>query len=336
MNMLDKTGTGKLRATLKREYALKPEGKMVQLGGLSSQNFRFKANHQMWVAKQFSHADPGHFEKLNEIFRTLKASSYPTPVPKQTLAGDLFHVDRTLAVGVLPFWAGHTLHHGSFAPVSVASAAQVIRRLHLLEVPVSLANTMATNTPARPSLKQFLRVKFSLLAQLKRSRSPEEAVIRRAIGEKEDFLQQMAKPDDVFSGKNVLVHGDCHNENFLFDGTGQALALLDFDLSRLGNPLEDVIKFIDFSFCINGVSSAGGDLARIFLDAYGCDRRIQAEEIRLAIHHHAEQTALSLHLEQLLLSGAKEVSCLIERDLIKLRAHRRGDDALLRELLAHH
>ena len=334
--MLDKTGTERLRVTLQQQYALKPEGKMVQLGGLSSQNFRFQANQKMWVAKKFAHTNLRHFEKLDGIFQTLKASSYPTPVPKQTLAGDLFHVDRTQAVGVLPFWAGHTLHQGSFAPISVTSAAHVIRRLHLLEVPASLAHTMAATTPARPSPEQFLRDKSSLLAQLKRSCSPGEALIRRAIAEKEDFLQQTTKRDDVFFSKNVLIHGDCHNENFLFDGTGQAMALLDFDLSRLGNPLEDIIKFIDFSFCNNGVSSAGGDLARIFLDAYGYDRRTRAEEIRLAIHYHAEQTALSLHIEQLLLSGAKEVSCLIERDLIKLRAHRREDDGLFRELLGHH
>lgn len=331
--MLDEAGTRALRATLRREYGLNVEGGWARMGGLSSQNFRFEAGRRLWVVKHFGHTDPRHFEKLSGVFHYLEASAYPTPFPKATLAGARFYVDLAQAVGVLPFWTGHTLHQGSFAPNSVTSAARMVRRLHLLEVPTDLARLLKRHTPAPLGLEHFYRAKSLLISRLEGAEARGEDLVRRAIAEKEIFLLGARNRAGGLSDEKVLVHGDCHNENFLFDETDRAQGLLDFDLCRLGHPLEDVIKFIDFSF-FNSMGASGAEVsARAFLEAYGGDRRVQANDLRRAVHHHAEQTALSFHLEHLFLSGAEEVSGLIERDISKVRAFRTGDDALSEALL---
>lgn len=58
-----------------------------------------------------------------------------------------------------------------------------------------------------------------------------------------------------------IVHGDYRSGNFLHDGAGGILAILDWEMAHLGDPLEDLGWALD-PLWEHGVGRAGGMLAR--------------------------------------------------------------------------
>lgn len=100
---------------------------------------------------------------------------------------------------------------------------------------------------------------------------------------------------------------------------GESLQSLNFDTCRLGHPLEDVVKFIDFAFFNSGPSQASFALANAFLAAYRGRSLVSPSELNRAARHYARQVALTCGLEEMLVDGFASVSQLIRRDLDKLR-----------------
>jgi aminoglycoside phosphotransferase (APT) family kinase protein len=62
--------------------------------------------------------------------------------------------------------------------------------------------------------------------------------------------------------KIAVVHGDYRSGNFLFDGTGEIKAILDWEMAHLGDPLEDLGWALDPLWAHHDPSHPAGTLAR--------------------------------------------------------------------------
>ena len=72
-----------------------------------------------------------------------------------------------------------------------------------------------------------------------------------------------------------LVHGDYRSGNFLHDGKGQIVAVLDWEMAHIGDPYEDLAWATDPLWCSNDTARAAGllpweDAIAIWEAASGC------------------------------------------------------------------
>jgi aminoglycoside phosphotransferase (APT) family kinase protein len=56
----------------------------------------------------------------------------------------------------------------------------------------------------------------------------------------------------------AIVHGDYRSGNFLHDGAGQILAVLDWEMAHIGDPLEDLAWALDPLWAPVGTDLAAG------------------------------------------------------------------------------
>lgn len=202
---------------------------MVRIGGLSSRNYKFEARGRLWVAKCFLRSDGAHLAKLARLFAFLQVKKFPTPVPRPTLSGRLFHVASSYAVAVLPFQTGATLHQEEFSASAAADAARQIGRMHTMKPPPDLARLLAVPALPRPCEASFLRTKRALTARLDGAAPGIDAtLVRRSLAQKERYLSDMPEETFGLDSSDAIVHGDFHNENVLFDAAGRVVAVLEF------------------------------------------------------------------------------------------------------------
>ncbi len=70
------------------------------------------------------------------------------------------------------------------------------------------------------------------------------------------------------SGPLALVHGDFRSGNFLVDGNAHLLAILDWEMAHIGDPMEDLAWAMDPLWCHSEPALAAGTLPRD--DAIAC------------------------------------------------------------------
>lgn len=75
--------------------------------------------------------------------------------------------------------------------------------------------------------------------------------------------------------KLAIVHGDYRNGNVLHDGNGRIIAVLDWEMAHIGDPLEDLAWALDPLWNLKDESRAAGlipreDAIRIWEEASGC------------------------------------------------------------------
>ena len=79
------------------------------------------------------------------------------------------------------------------------------------------------------------------------------------------------------AAKIAVVHGDFRSGNFLYDGAGRIIALLDWEMAHLGDPLEDLGWALDPLWTRPGDSRVSGMIPRE--DAFAIWRRNSGLEI---------------------------------------------------------
>ncbi|MGB3626729.1 MAG: phosphotransferase family protein [Henriciella sp.] len=72
-----------------------------------------------------------------------------------------------------------------------------------------------------------------------------------------------------------LVHGDYRTGNYLHDGAGHIVAILDWEMAHIGDPYEDLAWATDLLWCGNDTDRAAGllpwpDAVAVWQEASGC------------------------------------------------------------------
>lgn len=75
-------------------------------------------------------------------------------------------------------------------------------------------------------------------------------------------LRRLARHPPPPAQKISVVHGDFRSGNFLFDGDGKICAILDWEMTHLGDPLEDLAWALDPLWSHNDPSRPAGTIAR--------------------------------------------------------------------------
>jgi aminoglycoside phosphotransferase (APT) family kinase protein len=253
-----------------------------QIGGGRS-NLTFKivdARRQAWVLRRpplgqvLSTAHD--MEREWRAISALSATSVPVPEPiaicgDEQVIGASFYVMRYVhghilrdadAVAQLLPWGAR--------PSCAQSLVRVLATLHLLDPDeVGLGNHGRRDGYVVRQLHRWYR-------QWKESRVRHSSLIEEVYG---DLLKRVPA-----QGSATIVHGDYRLDNTIVDKSGTVRAVLDWELSTLGDPLADLASLLVQWDDPNAPTSVGGfPEADVVLDLYGAQTERSIDDIQFYV-----------------------------------------------------
>ena len=230
-------------------------------GGQSNPTFKLRSGDSSWVLRR---KPPGELLKsahaVDREYRVITAlQNTDVPVPRtfvlcedESVIGSMFYVmeyleGRILWDPSLPEAASNEERSAIFDSMNATMAA-----LHNVDV-----DTVGLSDYGKPG-NYFERQTGRWSKQYRASQTQEIPEMERLM----DYLVANMPEDD---GKVSLVHGDYRLDNLMFHPTEpRAIALLDWELSTLGNPLADLANQ-----CMAWMLPGGGGIAGMM----GVDRK---------------------------------------------------------------
>ncbi|RLQ21620.1 phosphotransferase family protein [Seongchinamella sediminis] len=206
-------------------------------GGQSNPTFKLTAGDQSWVLRR---KPPGELLKsahaVDREYRVISAlQDTPVPVPRtyvlcedESVIGSMFYVMEYLEGRILwdptvPEAASNEERAAIFDSMNATMAA-----LHNVDV-----DAVGLSDYGKPG-NYFERQVGRWSKQYRASQTREIPEMERLV----DYLVANMPEDD---GQVSLVHGDYRLDNLMFHATEpRAIAVLDWELSTLGNPLADL------------------------------------------------------------------------------------------------
>jgi aminoglycoside phosphotransferase (APT) family kinase protein len=219
------------------------------------------------AAKGMRHAlilrcDPG--DSLIDTPRALEFAAYRSfedsgvPVPRAislcedaALIGSPFFVMQRIEGGeaVSPFAAGAYGEHRD------AIGRQFFELLGRINGADALSSPLA-ELVERPALDRcWTRELDYWTAQVEKNRLEPEPILMAAIR----WLRNNPPP---LAQRLSIIHGDFRNGNVLHDGAGHIIAVLDWEMAHIGDPLEDLAWTLDPLWNLQDASRAAGLIDR--------------------------------------------------------------------------
>lgn len=320
---------------LRELYGIEHSHLLSRLGGLSTINLKVELDARVFVLKQFRSTNEEDVVRFEEVADLLNANALPVALPiVDRWRARHFELDGRYHA-LFPFVEGMTLHEPSLTEASLSSAAVHLARLHRIEVPAGLRLARRRDRPglAVPAPERAA----SVLERARTSPLPEPVLdlLRRVIEAKVALLAAGPRASLKASTAEHLVHGDFHNENILFDSTGNVVAILDFEETHLGHRARDVFTFVNFACCNTGFSDDNLTKAKYFLESYDSSHLLTEREIEAGAADLVRDICGRFFLEEeLLRTGHAELIGYLERDLRKIDYFERHAGDLTTALLS--
>ncbi len=204
--------------------------------GRSNLTYRVTAGEQQWVLRRppLSHVQPTAHDMKRE-FRVISA-----------LAGSRVPVPRTMALCEDPAVNGAPFYIMQYVEGLVpADATEVERRFdegqrrRLADQLIDILVHLHSIAPADVGLADFGKPEGYLERQVRRFTEQLARVKTREVPELEELARRLAAALPAQSGDGI-VHGDYRLDNAILDDEGRIVAVLDWEMATLGDPLADV------------------------------------------------------------------------------------------------
>ena len=140
---------------------------------------------------------------------------------------------------------------------------------------------------------------------------------RKLLQLKRSILLDKVTIRPSFSESRNLIHGDFHNENLIFGKDDNVSCILDFEHTRLGNRIEDLVLFINLACCKTGYAPTNIQKSRLFLDAYQCQCECKEGDLYDGFSNFVSDLSRSVFLENIAIRNM-EFRPMISRDLRRL------------------
>lgn len=204
--------------------------------GRSNITYRVAAGDQQWVLRRppLSHVQPTAHDMRRE-FRVISAlADTDVPVPRT------FALCEDPAVNDAPFYVMEYVQ--GMVPIDSAEVARRFdeaqrRRIadQLIDILVHLHSVVPTDV----GLGDFGRPEGYLERQVRRFTDQLARAKTRELPELEEMARRLAAALPAESDAGI-VHGDYRLDNAILDEQGRIVAILDWEMATLGDPLADV------------------------------------------------------------------------------------------------
>jgi aminoglycoside phosphotransferase (APT) family kinase protein len=204
--------------------------------GRSNLTYRLTAGDQQWVLRRppLGHVLPTAHDMKRE-FRVISAME-GTDVP----APHAIALCEDTEVNGAPFYIMSFVD--GFIPVDPTETAKrydEAARRHMAEHLVDVLVTMHSLDPASVGLADFGKPQGFIERQVRRFTGQIETSVSREVPELKELSRRLAASIPPESGA-AIVHGDYRLDNCIMDAKGNVIAVLDWEMATLGDPLADV------------------------------------------------------------------------------------------------
>ena len=204
--------------------------------GRSNLTYRVQAEEKSWVLRRppLSHVQPTAHDMKRE-FRVISAlAATDVPVP-----GTVALCEDT-TVNDAPFYIMEYVE--GFVPADSAEFARRFdeaQRRRTADQLIDILVHLHSVTPAEVGLGDFGKPEGYLERQVRRFSEQLARVKTRDVPDLEELGRRLASALPTQSGSGI-VHGDYRLDNCILDEAGRIVAVLDWEMATLGDPLADV------------------------------------------------------------------------------------------------
>ncbi len=204
--------------------------------GRSNLTYRLDGDGQSWVLRRppLSHVQPTAHDMSREyrVLSAIKDTAVPAPRPlafcgDPEVIGAPFYV-MTYVKGFVPA-----------NPKEVAQRYDEAQRRRMGEQLVDVLATLHALRPDEIGLGDFGRPQGYLARQVKRFTEQWQRIRFRDIPELDELCRRLNQIT-MEESDHAIVHGDYRLDNAIVDEEGNIIAVLDWEMATLGDPLADV------------------------------------------------------------------------------------------------
>jgi len=204
--------------------------------GRSNLTYRLSAAGEHWVLRRppLSHVLPTAHDMRRE-FRVISAmQGTDVPAPRAYAYCD------DPAVNERPFYIMEYVE--GFIPVDPAETARrytEAQRRHMGEHLIDVLAALHTLDPERVGLSDFGKPPGFIARQVRRFTEQVETSVTRPVPELKELSRRLAAAIPAESAAGI-VHGDYRLDNAIMNDAGDVIAVLDWEMATLGDPLADM------------------------------------------------------------------------------------------------
>jgi aminoglycoside phosphotransferase (APT) family kinase protein len=204
--------------------------------GRSNITYRLSAGDNQWVLRRppLSHVLPTAHDMKRE-FRVISAMR-GTDVP----APDTIALCEDTSVNGAPFYIMEFVD--GYIPVDpndVAKRYDEAARRHMGEHLIDVLAALHSLDPASVGLADFGKPQGYIARQVRRFTEQIETAVTRPVPELKELSARLSRSIPPESGA-AIVHGDYRLDNAIMNDAGDVIAVLDWEMATLGDPLADM------------------------------------------------------------------------------------------------
>ena len=319
---------------LGRRYGLAPSKARAAGRGLSSCNATFTSGGRRYVLREYRGSSAADVRRAETVAELLHQRGLPVVPALATSDGERHFIHAGRFFAVHPYVGGEVLHEGDLDAPALESAARVLSELHDLGIRTLPGPSLPRSSPPAP--RESAARQRELLQEA--SGSGLDAPLRGAVVALLELKLELAGRLEPGAGDplpaEILIHGDFHNENLLFDAERGIAAVLDLEAARIGHPLEDVLTFVHLACLNSGFGPERVAQAKRFLDAYRARRPLAEEALRRGFADYVAGLRSEVFFEtRALETGDPSLLPFLERDRRRLRDLARNPAELIDRLV---
>ena len=204
--------------------------------GRSNITYRLTADGQEWVLRRppLSHVLPTAHDMKREfrVISAMKGTRVPAP---GTVA-----LCEDPAVNGAPFYIMEFVDgYIPLDPADVALRYDEAARRHMGEHLVDVLAELHSLDPASVGLADFGKPQGFIARQVRRFTEQIETAVTRDVPELRELSRRLSASIPAVSDATI-VHGDYRLDNAIMDERGDVIAVLDWEMATLGDPLADM------------------------------------------------------------------------------------------------
>jgi aminoglycoside phosphotransferase (APT) family kinase protein len=186
-------------------------------------------------------------DSLIDTERTLEFAAYQSVQGSGAPAPEALLLETDPSVIGAPFFVMRRIEGGAaaspfqvepYAPHGAAIGAQFFQHLGAIHA-IDALNSPLAKVVAAPALNACWRRELDYWEGVIDADAQEPQPILRGA------IRRLRREPPPAPARLAVVHGDYRNGNFLHDGQGKILAILDWEMAHMGDPLEDLAWALD-------------------------------------------------------------------------------------------
>lgn len=290
--------------------------------GYLSHNHILETNQGKYFLKQYreEYKEDG-VKDIHKVVRLLFNKGIAAVKPIKNKNGDTHFIFNSHIYTLFPFLSALTVDRNNITKKSIKSLAKTLAEIHLQSsngLPLKISSRQGT-IDRNIFLGAYPEIVKAIESKNKKDDFDELAL--KVLKLKKSIVDKSTKRTESSVAVNDhLLHGDYHEKNVFFDENGEVQYIFDWEKTKLGNRLHEVVRSMDF-VCLDG-NYEGENIkrARLYIQTYKELYPFDKVDFLNSLENYYLKNAHSFWIEKThYLENSNRVDCFLKNELALLK-----------------